>query len=303
MAPSLDQVLADRPIGAAVLVGIADARGLAGGQAHLTRALDLQEESIDRIVDPEQLELASGKRTAVDRGAIGIGDELALLDPATDPATLELGIELAQIDTDQIGRAPIQRIAVRGVGCPRALQKRLVVAGEQAIAIAVVAHCERLEAGLEEAPGPDRPGGLGADGAPVLDRPGKAVLATHGLVGGLLGPPSTTAPERSQRRLRVVVRPSGQIDEIDRGEGQLRRWRWGFGRLLLLGTTAEQTQAEKEEIEATHSACVRTTHPSRPAASSDRANACRARTSRGRPRCRSGVGRPRPRRRRCRGSG
>ena len=62
----LDQIAADRPVGLAVLAGVADPDQRAVVEADLARALDLQEELGDRVVDPEQLEAAPGQRAGVD---------------------------------------------------------------------------------------------------------------------------------------------------------------------------------------------------------------------------------------------
>ena len=57
----LDQITPDRAIGLAVLTGVADLDQGAVVEAHLAGALDLQEELVDRVIDPEQLETAPAR--------------------------------------------------------------------------------------------------------------------------------------------------------------------------------------------------------------------------------------------------
>jgi hypothetical protein len=51
---ALDQPSAYRAVGMSVLVGVIEAHALAIGELNLPRTLDLHEEEINRVVDPEQ---------------------------------------------------------------------------------------------------------------------------------------------------------------------------------------------------------------------------------------------------------
>ena len=66
---AFDQQAPDRDIGMPVLPVIADPDGAAAAQPDPARALDLQKECVDRIVDPKQLETAAGERAILDLGA------------------------------------------------------------------------------------------------------------------------------------------------------------------------------------------------------------------------------------------
>ena len=50
----------------AVLAGEADTDARAVGHLHLTATLDMEEEGIHRIVDPQQLQTAAGERPGLD---------------------------------------------------------------------------------------------------------------------------------------------------------------------------------------------------------------------------------------------
>ncbi len=50
----------------AILAGKADTDARAVGHLHLTATLDMEEEGVHRVVDPEQLQTATRKRAGVD---------------------------------------------------------------------------------------------------------------------------------------------------------------------------------------------------------------------------------------------
>ena len=117
----LDQVAADRAIGVAVLRRVADPDHGAVVEPHLARALDLEEELGDRIVDPEQLEVAARERAALDLGARVVGQELAVADPAIDRVAGELGVEAAEVDAQQVRGRRMERHRIARAGAPRAV--------------------------------------------------------------------------------------------------------------------------------------------------------------------------------------
>ena len=75
---ALDQDASDRGIGMAVGAGVADSHLAAVGQTDAARSLDVQEERIGRVVDPDQLEAAPGERPAIDPCARGERIEAAV---------------------------------------------------------------------------------------------------------------------------------------------------------------------------------------------------------------------------------
>jgi putative N6-adenine-specific DNA methylase len=66
----------------AVLPVVADADNGAVGHRHAARSLDLKEEGVDRVVDPEEFEPPARQRATVDGAAVGIGAEPSALDAA-----------------------------------------------------------------------------------------------------------------------------------------------------------------------------------------------------------------------------
>ena len=67
--------LADSDIVAPVLAGIADPHDSAVGQAEAARALDLEEEEVDRVGRPGDFEAPAGERPVLDLGALEIRDD------------------------------------------------------------------------------------------------------------------------------------------------------------------------------------------------------------------------------------
>ncbi len=68
LAP-LDEQLADRGVGIAVLAGISEPNRAAVRQTHHARPLHLHVEQLDRVIEIEQLEAAAIERAAPDLGA------------------------------------------------------------------------------------------------------------------------------------------------------------------------------------------------------------------------------------------
>ena len=134
---------ADRDIFAAVLRGIADPHHAAVGQPQPARALDLEEEEVDRIGRPGELEPAPGKRALLDRGAVVIGDVMALL---VDPAAAALA-RSAGLASSRSGGRPVDRHVVAGLAGAAAADLGLVIAGGEGGA---VADLDQLEMGCEE---------------------------------------------------------------------------------------------------------------------------------------------------------
>src|SRR5712691_12970967 len=80
---ALDEVAPDRLKRVAVLVGVAEAQRLAAVELHAARALDMEEERFDGIVDPEDFHACDGRRASRDfRARVVRHDALSLHAPA-----------------------------------------------------------------------------------------------------------------------------------------------------------------------------------------------------------------------------
>ena len=73
--PVLDQHAADRRVGVAALRRIGHPHGAAVGKRDARGALDVDEEGVDRIGEPDELQAAAGKGAGLDRRAVGIFGE------------------------------------------------------------------------------------------------------------------------------------------------------------------------------------------------------------------------------------
>jgi hypothetical protein len=124
---ALEKKPADRYVRLAVAAVVADPHRPAAVEADQARALDLEKERVDRVVNPDQLEALPGERTVLDLGAAVPGAE-------------------------RLGRPPVERRLERAAAMPRAVQGNLEIAGEEALAAAVVAGEQRTEPGLEHLP-------------------------------------------------------------------------------------------------------------------------------------------------------
>src|SRR5262249_52261558 len=129
---ALDQDARDRSEWLAVLVRVPQAQDAALGESHPAGALDLQEERFDGVVDEDE-RLALERRLAVfDVGARPVGDDALAVDAAAHPLVLELRIDLAQVDGQQVVGWREQRITVLLGTNAASVEKRLVVAGDEA---------------------------------------------------------------------------------------------------------------------------------------------------------------------------
>jgi hypothetical protein len=147
----LHQPAADRQVGMAVLLGVADALVAAVGQLDASRALYLQEEQLDRIGDPEERLAGEGGRLRGEFRARPVGDHLAPVEAAAQAEILQLRIQLAQIDHQQVVGHAVDGVGERLAPLSAAAQQRLVIAGDEALARLVrVHHPPGAEARLEE---------------------------------------------------------------------------------------------------------------------------------------------------------
>ncbi len=147
---AFDEEPTNRNIGQPVLTVIAEPDGLAVLEPNPPRALDLQKERVDRIINPKELETAPGKRAILDLRA----------------RIVRAGVE--------VRGTPVDRRLVGPVLAPRAVQLDLEIAGEQAFVDAVIGDCHRRKFAFEKLARStivtrQHHRGIAADGPPVAD--------------------------------------------------------------------------------------------------------------------------------------
>src|SRR5262245_22830410 len=149
----------------------------------------MDEERVDRILQPADLEMAAVERAILDFRARVIGHALAS-HLAIDLALVgELAFLLARARHEQVARAAIHRHRILGRRDTRAFDDGLVVAGEEAGRVADLGDAQGQKVLLEERARLLRAGGR--------VRLGPAADALHGL------------GETARRRLRLVLRQNG----------------------------------------------------------------------------------------------
>src|SRR5690606_30190462 len=109
--PALAHQAADADVLAPVLARIADAHDLALGADQPARALDLQEEELDRSGRPGDLEPATGERAGLDLGTLVVRHEAAVLIVAAEQgaAGALFGRRLHGPGADEVGGHGIDR--------------------------------------------------------------------------------------------------------------------------------------------------------------------------------------------------
>ena len=165
---ALDQDAADRRVGKAVMRVVIDADGGAVLEAHPRRALDLREQQIGLVLEPDDFEAATGNRAVLDLGAIVIGHELAAADLAEHLALVgQARGTLPGAADEQIGGSAIDRHGVDvGLG-PGAVDDGLVVAGDKTLGFAEPRDSQGKEMLLEEGPGPGPVVDIESSGGPA----------------------------------------------------------------------------------------------------------------------------------------
>ncbi|REJ86174.1 MAG: hypothetical protein DWQ30_00725 [Acidobacteria bacterium] len=118
-------------------------------ELHLSRALDLQEEGVDRVVDPEQLEPTPAQRAGLDLLAAPVGQQRAAGPASGQRTALPLFAKGLEVDLHDVAGPRVERHVVALAAAPAAAEERLVVAGEGAVTALAVAHLEGHEVGLE----------------------------------------------------------------------------------------------------------------------------------------------------------
>ena len=86
----------------AVLRRVADPEDGSVVERDPPRSLDVEEERIDRIVHPDQLQAAARERTGRDRLPVVVRFEAPAPNPACHPAAPQIVAEPAQVHHDQV---------------------------------------------------------------------------------------------------------------------------------------------------------------------------------------------------------
>ena len=170
----IDQPPADGEVVVPVGGGVGEAAGRAVLEDDPAGALDVQEEGVDWVVHPDELQPLRRQRTSVDLGASRVGLQRAVRDPPGQPVAGEIGAEPAEIHRHQIVGTAVERHAVGAAGLRRAAQLGLEVAGEETLGLRAVPCLIGREMPLEECAGlfcTLHPGRYRADGTPVADAP------------------------------------------------------------------------------------------------------------------------------------
>src|SRR6184192_4127676 len=120
----LDEELADRPVGPAVLVRVADSHHAAIGKLDPTGTLDLQKERCQRIVDVKELLAREHRPACFDVCARPVGKDPLTLEAAAQTLVGKLGIRLSEIDNEEIIGWTIKRITIAIVSLATAMKQR-----------------------------------------------------------------------------------------------------------------------------------------------------------------------------------
>src|SRR4051812_20976377 len=227
---ALGQHALDRAVGITVVRIVADAQRRAVLEDDARRALDLDRDQVERILDPADLELLAVERAGLDGAAVVIRHELVVLGAAADAPALvrERGRTLLVAVGDQVARPAVDRHRKFRTGKARAGDHRLVIAGHQALALAQARDAHGLKVLLEEGA---RGSGilrlererLAADigqGAEEQSALVAARLSARGAAAGLIG---------GECCEMIVGRPARELAPLDRLELAGGR----FQRLLL----------------------------------------------------------------------
>src|SRR5262249_47022206 len=121
--------------------------------AYPGRSLNLDEQRVDRILDPADLEVTTVERAVLDLRTIEIGCHHLVADPATHLALVGESLALSlRAQQHQITRATIKRDGKPRGRNARSLHDRLVIARQKPERLAQTCNTFRPEAALEESP-------------------------------------------------------------------------------------------------------------------------------------------------------
>ena len=116
---------------------VIDAHRRAVLEADARRALDLREQQIGLVLQPADFEAAAGDLAVLDLGAVVIRHELAAADLAKHLALVgQAGGALRDAANEQVRRPAIDRHGVDVGLRPRAVDDRLVIAGDETLGFA-----------------------------------------------------------------------------------------------------------------------------------------------------------------------
>ncbi len=147
---ALDQHAAHRHIGVAVMRIIIDVHHGAVFEPDLRRSFDADEQRIGLAAHPANLEVLAVERAVLDRAAVVIGNELAVRHAAECLARVGERRAVGEAGRGEIGRPAIERHREFPRRETRAVDDRLVIAGEEARRFAELADAHRNEIGFEE---------------------------------------------------------------------------------------------------------------------------------------------------------
>src|SRR5690606_5626796 len=120
----------NRGVGAAVVIGISKTDHFSVGQLHAARALNLQKERLDGVVDPDDRRwLTFGLGGDFSTGAVR--DHTPAIERAANALAGQLWIHAAQIDGEQIGRWLIQRPLIGAILLACAAHQGLVIPSDR----------------------------------------------------------------------------------------------------------------------------------------------------------------------------
>jgi hypothetical protein len=105
---------------------------LARRQLNAARSLHLEQERIERIVDPHDLVALQSGRLASLRARVERHD-LVAVETSAHSLSLELGIQRGEVDDEQVVGPAVERSRERFRAFARAAQQRLVVTGDESL--------------------------------------------------------------------------------------------------------------------------------------------------------------------------
>src|SRR5215472_6595056 len=131
---------------------VVDAQNGAVFQSDPRRALDLRKQHVDLAAQPANLQMPAVERTVLDLATVVVRQELAAADTPADPhAFARKGVaKLEAAGNGKVGRTAIKRRGELAGRHARAVDDRLVIAGEKTIAVAKLGDAQRPEMILEE---------------------------------------------------------------------------------------------------------------------------------------------------------
>src|SRR5262249_9768824 len=152
----------------------ADAHGRTVLQNHAPRALHLDREQVERVLEPADLELLPVERAGLDGAAVVVRHQLVVAGAAADPHALvrKSGGAGRVAVRDQVARPAVERNRKLGAGKARARNNRLEIAGQKSLGLTQASDADGLKILLEESAGGMRIPGLQGDGLAADARQG-----------------------------------------------------------------------------------------------------------------------------------